>query len=102
MRECGIDDVAIRESEYELPYRNPGQEACLTLETPIGRPLQFEKNAQLLGVAGETVEDAFIRIGVCGSNQAMGIVLKKTGNAGAHLPAAPPGIEKLPHANHRR
>jgi hypothetical protein len=75
MRECGIDNVAIRKSEHQFPYRNPGQEPCLSLETLIGRPLQFEQNAELFGVAAEPVEDAFIRIAIRGSNQAMGIVL---------------------------
>jgi hypothetical protein len=102
MRECGIDNVAIRKSEYELPDRNPGQKPCLSLETLIGRPLQFEQNAEFFGVAGEPVKDAYIRIAVRGSNQAMGIVLKETRNAGTHLATAPPGIKKLPHAQHRR
>ncbi len=44
MSECCIDNVGIRKPEYELPYRNPRQEPCLSLETLICRCLQFEQN----------------------------------------------------------
>ena len=65
----------------------------------VRRSFKLEKRTKLIWVIDESVENTFFDI--LRRDQAMGVILRKAGNAGKHLPPTPPRIKKLANPQHR-